>query len=431
MVRLSPPPVSFADILSRFSGGGIEGGGIRKNEFLLNPPVSKRKSLDSCRRSDYNHKIMSLATLSLTAFRNHATLHLSFHAPMIALVGENGVGKTNILEAISLFTAGRGLRGAKLADFQQYTAATPWTVSASLLDGTRLGTGRDPQTPDAVRRVAVRDDQKVTPQAFSDHLALSWMTPAMDRLWTESPSARRKFLDRLTAALEPSHTTHINRYEEALAERNRLLREGIFDAAWLSGIEHTLATEGMAVAAARREVVNRLKAILPHMSGIFPAPVLTLDGVENWLDTMPALIAEDRLRDELARARRLDAAAGSTTLGTHRTDLQAIHPDKDMPASLCSTGEQKALIISLILAHATIVRTHRQMPPILLLDEIGAHLDEDRRAALFSTLSGMGGQVFMSGTDMSLFNMLPSDSQRIAVDSVDSLAPSSQYALCG
>jgi len=339
--------------------------------------------------------VSQLASLSLTAFRSHASLRLELQPGLVVLTGANGAGKTNILEALSLLAPGRGLRGAKLAEFQKFDSTVPWAVSACV-DDTQLGTGRDPANPDAARRIAVIDGQKASPQAFAEHLAISWLTPAMDRLWTDSPSSRRRFLDRLTTALEPSHATHLSRYEDALAERNRLLRDGVFDEIWLGGIERTLATEGMALAAHRRELVKQLARYLP----------LSLEGVENWLDTLPALLAEDRLREELAQSRRLDAAAGATTIGPHRTDLLAIHPDKNMPAALCSTGEQKLLLIRLVLAHAECVRARRGSPPVLLLDEICAHLDETRREDLFSTLQDMGAQAFLTGADSSLFASL-------------------------
>lgn len=416
---------------------------------------------------------MFLASLTLTAFRSYDHTRLELAPGCVVLTGPNGAGKTNVMEAISLLAPGRGLRGARLAEFQKFGCAVPWAVSGKLVtcphptpppsqegrrremnvsslpreglsphggglgwgqDGIQLGTGRDPATPDSSRRVVVIDGQKASPPAFSAHLALNWLTPAMDRLWTESPSHRRRFLDRLTLALDPAHGTRVNRYEEALAERNRLLKDGQFDDRWLSSLEHGLATEGIAVAAARREMVRELQGHLltdsplpnppPRRAGegirlsplpcnggglgrgLFPAPLLSLSGVENWLDGMPALLAEDRLREELARSRRLDAAAGGTSPGPHRSDLLATHPDKAMPAALCSTGEQKALLISLILAHGEIIRARRGTPPVLLLDEVAAHLDETRRESLFERLLGLGGQVFLSGADSSLFTPL-------------------------
>lgn len=355
---------------------------------------------------------MILDTLTLTAFRSYTAQTFAFAAPLVVLTGDNGAGKTNVLEAISLLAPGRGLRGAKLGDFQHVGTSVPWAVSVRLQDGTRIGTGRDPNSDDSARRVAVVEGQRTTPAAFPDHLAVSWITPAMDRLWTESPSARRRFLDRLTGALDSAHGTRLNRYEEALAERNRLLRDGLFDDGWLSGLEHVLATEGIAVAAARREVVRALVDLLQsRRGGVFPPPDLTLDGVEMWLEAQPALLAEDRLREELARSRRLDATTGSTRSGPHRTDLQARHPGKQMPAALCSTGEQKALVISLILAHAELIRQRRARPPVLLLDEIGAHLDEPRRAALFAMLEAGGAQAFLTGADPALFASLPGCAQ--------------------
>ena len=352
----------------------------------------------------------AITTLTLSAFRSYSHLQIAGQAGLIALTGVNGAGKTNILEAISLLTAGRGLRGAKLGDIQQFGAVAPWAVHAHLQrsedDRFTLATGRDPAAAEetSTRRVVLIDGVKSGQPALNEHLAVSWLTPAMDRLWAESPATRRRFLDRLTAALFPAHNTHVNRYEDTLAERNRLLKEGRIDPHWFSSLEHQLATEGMAIAAARRDVVNALAYQFQQTENqSFPAPLLALEGVEAWLDDTPALLAEDKLREALAQSRRQDALSGSTSLGVHRTDLLAVHPEKNMPAALCSTGEQKALLVSLVLAHAEVIRAQRGEAPILLLDEVGAHLDEGRRLALFKRLRDLNCQCWMTGADLSLF----------------------------
>lgn len=352
-----------------------------------------------------------LNSLTLTAYRSYDRVMLDAQPGLMVLMGHNGAGKTNILEAISLLSPGRGLRSARLREVQKFGTTTPWAVSAHLQ--TRYGeqllaTGQDPNNLESDRRIVLLDGNKIGQPELNEHLAVSWITPAMDRLWTDSPGTRRRFLDRLTAALDPAHTTRLNRYEDALAERNKLLKDGRMDDAWLSSIEHTLATEGVAVMAARRELVLSLVQHLAEsrVKDAFPAPVLSLEGIENWLADGPALLVEDRLRAELAKNRRFDAATGITTLGPHRSELAALHPDKNMPAALCSTGEQKALLISLILAHGQLIKTQRAQPPVLLLDEVGAHLDESRRETLYNQLFLLGSQVWMTGADSSLFSPL-------------------------
>lgn len=353
---------------------------------------------------------MFLKQITLTSYRSYDHARLEARPGLMVLTGENGAGKTNILEAISLLSPGRGLRKAKLGELQKFNAASPWAIAARLQrkdDETIIGTGQDPNNPESERRVVLVDGQRVGQPELNEYLAISWLTPAMDRIWAESPGTRRRFLDRLTATLDPAHTTRLNRYEDALAERNRLLKDGRMDDAWLSSIEHTLATEGIAVAAARRELVGGLQALLalPQPHG-FPQPILSLEGIENWLNDGPALLVEDRFRAELARTRRLDAVTGITSLGPHRSDLAAIHAPKGMPAPLCSTGEQKALLISMILSHAQLIAASRSAPPVLLLDEIAAHLDEERRESLYNTLFSLGAQTWLSGADSSLFSPL-------------------------
>jgi len=352
-----------------------------------------------------------ISSLTLTSFRSYPQLALAGEPGFVILTGANGAGKTNVLEAISLLTPGRGLRKAKSAELQQVNNPAPWAVSALINtaddDELRIGTGRDPSDPDSSRRVVIINGRKTQQAGLAEHLAISWLTPAMDRLWLESPGTRRRLMDHLALTLDPGHATRLNRYEDALAERNRLLKDGRYDTNWLSSIEHTLATEGVAVAAARRELVRELNSYVrqldPHD---FPTPILSLTGVENWLDDAKALQVEDRLRDELAKARTLDGVTGITSIGPHRSDLSALHAQKNLPADLGSTGEQKALVMSLILAHALLVKNTRQQAPVLLLDEVGAHLDEARRQALYNLLISLGSQVWLTGADSALFTPL-------------------------
>ncbi len=363
---------------------------------------------------------------------------------MVVLTGPNGAGKTNILEALSLLTAGRGLRRAKLADVQQVSSQKPWAVSARLDDDTQIGTGKDPDAPEGSdRRVSVVNGARVRGQlGLSEHIVMTWLTPAMERLWTESPSTRRRLLDRLTLALDPAHATRLSRYEEALAQRNKLLKEGRMDDRWLSGVEHVLASEGMAVAAARRELVKALMRHMPEpaspLAHLFPAPQLCISGVESWLDTTPSLLAEDRLRHNLATARAQDSQTGHTSLGPHRSDLEAVFPLKQMPAALCSTGEQKAMLTSLILAHARVICAERRMAPLVLLDEVAAHFDDARKKALFDDLRQLGGQVWLTGAEATLFDGLMDETQHFHIEDGQAhprprrapIAPSTNAALC-
>jgi DNA replication and repair protein RecF len=347
----------------------------------------------------------TLSSLTLTAYRSYAGLALPLSSGLVAFSGPNGAGKTNILEAVSLLAPGRGLRRAKLSELSQIDASQPWAIRAVLSDGMAVATGADPAFPEADRRVVLIEGQRSTQAELAEQLSVVWLTPAQDSLWRDSPGTRRRFFDQLVTALHPAHAAHLSRYEEALAERNRLLKDGLLDARWLASLEHILATEGMAVASGRHELVNALNATM-HDDALFPQPHLSLTGVENWLDEGPALLAEDRLRDELARNRTLDTAAGLTTLGPHRSDLIALYPAKNMPAHLASTGEQKALLISLVLAHAELIRASTGRSPVLLLDEVAAHLDEERRNTLYSRLFSGGGQALLTGADPTLFSGL-------------------------
>jgi DNA replication and repair protein RecF len=252
---------------------------------------------------------------------------------------------------------------------------------------------------------------------LAEHVAVIWLTPAMDRLFVESSSGRRRFLDRLVFGFDPAHAGRLSRYEHTLRERARLLREGRFDQGWLSGLEDQMATTGVAVAAARREVIQRLRAACDRAVGPFPGADLAVAGaVEDWLDQGPALDAEDSLRRNLRDNRRRDAESGGATVGPHKSDLAVRHAAKDMPAALCSTGEQKALLIAIVLANARLLAAERGAAPLLLLDEVAAHLDPDRREALFGEILALGAQAWMTGTDASVFAPLAQEAARVFVD---------------
>ena len=333
------------------------------------------------------------------------------------LTGPNGAGKTNLLEAVSLLAPGRGLRRALLGALDRRepagTAAGspgPWAVAAQIRrpeGAVEIGTGRDPTAPaDAPRprRLVKIDGGLVRGQAaLAAQLTLSWLTPQMDRLFLDGAGERRRFLDRLVYGFDPDHAARTAAYDHALRERARLLRgDGPTrpDAAWLDALEEQMAARGVAIAAARLALVERLAAAAAATAGPFPTPQLALAGtVEQWLEAAPALAAEDRLRAALAAARRQDADSGTTAIGPHRSDLKVADRASGMPAAECSTGEQKALLIALVLAHARLQAAERGAPPVLLLDEVAAHLDAGRRAALFAELLALGGQSWLTGTD--------------------------------
>ena len=395
-----------------------------------------------------------LSRLVLTDFRNHADLTLAPGAGFVVLTGENGAGKTNILEAVSLLAPGRGLRRAALGEMARQGGAGGFGVAATLFAGREtespsrmregLGEGAtyvpasgieenaplpqplpqaegEGQPPSAAevdvatgtlasapeRRIVRIQGATTTANALAEWLTILWLTPAMDRLFVAPAGERRGFLDRLTLALAPTHAHHAARYDAAMRARNRLLAdEGRPDGDWLSALEAQMAEHGAAVDAARRETVALLGARLAHQDdGPFPRAGLALDGWNG--DTT-------RLHADLAQARARDAAAGRTLAGPHRVDLIVTHRDKARAASLASTGEQKALLLGIVLAHADLVAERTGIPPVLLLDEVAAHLDPARRAALFARLAGRG-QVWMTGTEDALFDAIDGQATRIAV----------------
>jgi len=356
--------------------------------------------------------------LDLTDFRSYETARLEVDARPVVLTGPNGAGKTNLLEAVSFLAPGRGLRRARLAEIDRRPAlmggeeapgAThPWAVAARLAtpDGlVAIGTGRDGTSESGDRRLVRIDGQAVKGQAaLAGYLNLVWLTPQMDRLFQEGAAPRRRFLDRLVFGYDPAHATRLAAYEQALRERAKLLRAGGADPQWLSVLEETLAREGVAVAAARREIAERLDQAAARPAGAFPSPRLGLEGgIDGWLDEMPALAVEDRLRAEFAACRRLDAEIGGASVGPHRSDLKVSHAAKGAAAVECSTGEQKALLISIVLAHARLQAGAKGSAPVLLLDEVAAHLDRTRRRALFDEIVALGSQAWLTGTDPELF----------------------------
>lgn len=355
---------------------------------------------------------LAVTRLTLSDFRCYRFLRLETDDRPVVLTGPNGAGKTNVIEALSFLAPGRGLRRARLSEAARQGAGegAAWAVAARIErpDGSgeagpvEIGTGREAGTE---RRVVRLDGQPARTQgALAEVLGVLWLTPPMDRLFQEAAAGRRRFLDRLTLGLDPTHAARATAYERALRERARLLKEGRFDPAWLAVLEETMAAQGTAMAAARNATVAALNAACAQGVGPFPAAALALDGaVEGWLEAASPPEAEERLKRTLAKSRRRDAEAGSAIIGPHRTDLKVRHAGKDMPVEQCSTGEQKAVLISIVLAQARVRAGMRGQAPILLLDEVAAHMDGDRRAALFDELCALGAQSWLTGTDEALF----------------------------
>jgi DNA replication and repair protein RecF len=344
-----------------------------------------------------------LERLSLQNFRSYAEALIAPGPGLVVLTGENGAGKTNILEAVSLLSPGRGLRGASLSEIARHGGPGGFAVAARLGE-TDIGTGTSAAAPE--RRQVRINGAPASANSLSEWLSILWLTPAMDRLFQEGASGRRRFLDRLVLALEPGHALHSARYEAAMRARNKLLGEERPDRQWLAALEARMAEHGEAIAAARSRGVAALAARLADApEGPFARAGLALDG---W-------IGSGDLAADLAAGRGRDAVAGRTLAGPHRSDLVVTHLGKGQPAALCSTGEQKALLLAIVLAHADLVAEDRGMRPILLLDEVAAHLDPSRRRALFERLDAGGGQVWMTGTEPGLFAEIPSGASFIAV----------------
>ncbi len=352
--------------------------------------------------------------LSLINFRSYhaATVTLDRAGPVV-LTGANGAGKTNLIEAISLLTPGRGLRRATLDELAFSEGDGAWAINAEIegmLGLAALGTGIDAAIGEDIsptRRYRIDREAATSIAAFADHLRVVWLIPAMDPLFSGPASERRRFLDRLVLAVDAQHSSRVNALERSLRSRNRLLEDASSDAHWLDAVEHETAEVAVAVAAARRETVTRLKGALAQARDSapgFPRTEIALEGfIEELLPQHSATEIEDRYRALLYENRARDTAAGRTLEGPHRSDLNVTHADKRVPAADASTGEQKALLIRLVLAHAGLIKDMTGYAPVLLLDEIVAHLDPGRRAALYDALSALGAQVWMTGADPAAF----------------------------
>ncbi|MEW9834793.1 DNA replication/repair protein RecF [Mesorhizobium marinum] len=360
--------------------------------------------------------------LKLTDFRNYAALALDLAPGLVVFSGDNGAGKTNLLEAISLLTPGRGLRRAPYGEVAREGGPGGFALHAAL-DGPQgsfeIGTGTAGAgiIGEGGRRVRINAAQAAA-EDLLDWLRVLWITPAMDALFTGPAGDRRRFLDRLVMAIDPGHGRRAQDYEKTMRGRNRLLAEGSRDGAFFDAIETQMAESGTAIAAARAEMVGLLAAMVGRLpDGPFPQAELALNGpLETMVGHAPAVEIEERFRVALAGGRERDRAAGRTLDGPHRSDLIVRHRPKSMPAAQCSTGEQKALLVGIVLSHARLAGEMSGDVPILLLDEIAAHLDAGRRAALFSILEDLGCQSFMTGTDAALFSSIAGRAQFLTVD---------------
>ena len=362
-----------------------------------------------------------ICRLTLSNFRSYHAANIAVGGDIVVLVGPNGAGKTNLLEAISLFSPGRGLRRADMSELAFNEGDGSWAVSAEV-DGAlglaTLGTGIEPPAnADAapVRKYRIDREPAGSAAAFADHLRVIWLVPAMDQLFAGPASERRRFLDRLVLAVDAGHAARVSALERALRSRNRLLESPRPDTHWLDAAEHETAEVAVAVAAARAETVRRLSAALAARRATetaFPSAEIGLDGwMEAAMLAAPAVEVEDRYRAVLRDNRARDAAAGRTLDGPHLTDLAVVYEPKGIPARDASTGEQKALLIGLVLAHAALVADMSGAAPVILLDEVVAHLDPSRRAALFAALGRLGAQVWMTGADPAAFAEVPASAE--------------------
>lgn len=364
-----------------------------------------------------------LQSLALHYFRNYTQLTLTLDPQPVVLTGHNGAGKTNILEAISMLAPGRGLRRAKLAEIDNTHGQMYWALHAHLcVDDTEftLGTGRDATSENGrERRIIKLDGEAIKNQTLlAGKVAMLWLTPQMNHLFTEGGGARRRFMDRLIYNFDPEHVSRDNAYTTVMRERNRLLQMKQPDPYWLTSLEEKMAEKSVAIAAARLQTLVQLTQMLHEMKGPFPIPSMHFSGLaEDALsEGKSAMEAEQLMVEVLAQSRSADAVSGRSTAGAHKSELEVIYAEKQMEAAYCSSGEQKALLLSIILAQAHALARWYGRVPLLLLDEVAAHLDESRRAALFEHIQALRAQAWLTGTDGALFNALEGQAQFFNVE---------------
>ena len=353
----------------------------------------------------------ALLTLTLSHFRSHRRTEIATDGRPLAISGPNGAGKTNILEAISLLSPGRGLRRASADEFIRRPEALGWKIMATLRSGAQTHEVETSATPGEPRQVRI--DDKAAPQTALGRIArVLWLVPSMDRLWIEGAEGRRRFLDRIALSFEPAHAEASLAYEKAMRERNRLLKDDVRDPHWYDALEARMGEEGARIRANRATALDRLASAQGNAETVFPVADLALTEPEEAPD----------LASALAEGRPADLRAGRTLIGPHRADLEATYAAKGVPAAQCSTGEQKALLLSLVLANARALSEDTGLAPILLLDEVAAHLDPDRRAALYDEIVGLGAQAWLTGTEPGLFDALGDRARAIAVSETDGVS---------
>jgi DNA replication and repair protein RecF len=359
---------------------------------------------------------LALLSLTLSQFRSHARAELNFDGRPVAIWGPNGAGKTNILEAISLLSPGRGLRRASPDEIARAPGSLGWKLEAvleSLHQTHEIALAALPGQPRETRI----DGKQAAQTALGRIARLLWLVPSMDRLWTEGADGRRRFLDRIALSFEPTHAEASLAYDKAMRERNRLLKDMVGDAAWYASLEAQMAAAGLQLTLNREAALARIAAATEAAETAFPAATLALTAPDD--APLPDERSDEALRRALADGRRRDLAAGRTLIGPHRADLTATWAAKGLPAAQCSTGEQKALLISLILANARALKEDFGAPPILLLDEIAAHLDAARRASLYDEICALAAQAFLTGTGAELFAELVARAQAFEVADKD------------
>jgi len=352
---------------------------------------------------------LCLSSLSLSNFRNYKYSRIEVDSRPVVLIGRNGVGKTNILEAISFLVPGRGLRRSKISEIDNISGNSPWAIAAEIcgISGeASIGTGRISEGEGVEKRI-VKIDGKIarSQNELAKIFSIIWLTPQMDNLFIEGGTARRKFIDRLVFSFDPEHASRVNAYDNAMRERNRLLAGERLDKIWLNALESKMAEFGVAIAVARQNAVDLLNSASAASQNSFPKSYISLSGeVENLLAAGSALQCEDGFKQLLANNRPQDAAAGRSLVGIHRTSIEVLHVDKNIQVEFCSTGEQKALLVSIILAQSRVGATRHEIIPVLLLDEVTTHLDSVKRSELFKELEDLGTQAWLTGTDREIFD---------------------------
>ena len=360
---------------------------------------------------------LHVTSLTLSHFRSHGVARLSFDGRPVAIYGANGAGKTNLIEAVSMLSPGRGLRRAVSEELIRRPEAVGWKVRAEVVSGSQVHEIETWAEPGQSRQVRI-DGKAATQVALGRIVRLVWLIPAMDRLWIEGAEGRRRFLDRMVLSFEPEHADASLAYEKAMRDRNRLLKDEVRDARWYHALESQMAEHGAAILAARARVVARLQTAQRDGDPQFPAAELTIIGPDGPMEAVDAAA----LAEALAASRAQDMRAGRSLVGPHRADLAAVYTAKGVAAEQCSTGEQKALLLSLMLANARALAEEFGAPPLLLLDEVSAHLDKDRRAALYEELVGLGAQAWMTGTGAELFDTLGDRAQVLSLTDVNGLS---------